>query len=164
LSSGGGSRCISSSSSNSSSSNISSCRSSAATLGFDQALQENSGDSLLGLHDVKVTRAHVGCQPLACRRQLDAVSQVGVVLRGGGGGETVLMDELFLSVARRAGMIVQIASSRRLHACFASFLLLTVTHKVAARDFSECSLSHAVYNLTLMSGSVTLQVQRQRLS
>ena len=39
-------------------------------------------------------------QPLFCHRPLDAVSQVGVALRGGGGGEVVLMDELFLSVAR----------------------------------------------------------------
>jgi hypothetical protein len=40
------------------------------------------------------------------------------------------------------------------------FLSLTVSLKVAARDFSECSMSHAVYNLTLMSGGFTHQLQR----
>ena len=90
-----------------SSSSNSSSRSSSSTAGTIGCDAEAVGDSLLGLHDVKVKRARkqrLLSAEQCLRHVLILVSfrfdfgQVGLSLRGGGGGEVVLMDELFLSV------------------------------------------------------------------
>jgi hypothetical protein len=69
-------------------------------------------------------------------------NQVGLSLRGGGGGEVVLMDELFLSVEHS---IRQKGNAKP----------VVTRLQVSARDFGDCSPTHAIYNLTLMFDSQT---------
>jgi hypothetical protein len=78
-----------------------------AALDARSAVDSNSradarGDSLLGLHDVKANSPHAFCINIITVRSVILYLfpvQVGLTLRGGNGGDTVMLDELFLSVS-----------------------------------------------------------------